>query len=68
MAQKMTIQIELRYMYNVEVIADEDDMEDAKEHAFTVACLEHAECTAMETGTYNLSDTWQAYDTNGEKI
>jgi hypothetical protein len=66
------IELIYRYSIDVEVDADEDgevwDYEDAKETAFKLACVEHEEATKRETATYNLSDTWQAYDENGEAI
>ena len=74
MKVKKNINIELRYWYivEVEVEVDEDDdwvdYDEAKEVGFTKACAEHHKVTQRETPTYNLSDTWQAYDENGEHI
>lgn len=79
MKVKKNINIELRYWYivEVEVEVDEDDPngdwadydEEMKEEAFAKACVEHSTVSKREVETQrNLSDTWQAYDENGECI
>tara|TARA_R110000851_G_scaffold78707_6_gene173633 strand:+ start:3393 stop:3626 length:234 start_codon:yes stop_codon:yes gene_type:complete len=71
-----SVGIELRYRYSIDVEVEvfddgeviDDGYEDAKEKAFELACVEHEEATKNETADRNLSDTWQAYDEDGELI
>jgi hypothetical protein len=71
-----SVGIELRYRYSIDVEVEvfddgeviDEEYTDAKAAAFKLACIEHEEATKNETADRNLSDTWQAYDMDGEEI